>query len=142
MHSDTKLLALRKPMNTTGSPGRDERLVRPKLLSFKAHHVLVFALFVGCGGAGSNARKVNDSFHQVQVEEATIEAGRTQTYEEDRPCPVRCQGAVQTCSACQKICEIANDLEDPDALIRCRRAQRTCADTTRYARLRCNCKSE
>lgn len=73
----------------------------------------------GCGGARAEA-DLDAAFARIQVEEARIENA---SGADPRDCAAL-EGCPEIRDATQRLCAIADDIDDADALARCERARR------------------
>jgi hypothetical protein len=109
--------------------------------------VAAFAHVAGCGGSSAPAqREVDRAFAAIQVHEAAIERERG-VAEASRGTTAR--DCAQTCAASdrarieqQGLCELARELEDADARLRCERARRIVGSLVQHASSRCRCSGE
>lgn len=81
----------------------------------------------GCGGHGEDAARASASFHRIQVAEAQLWLGAERAADPSATPAERAEGARLTCEAAEALCDEADGLDDPDATIRCERAEQRCA---------------
>jgi hypothetical protein len=97
--------------------------------------LLASAVSVGCAAdAQERERRLSEGFAAIQVEEATIARASARAAQPDE-CPVRCGAHAELCQAAERICELADELADADALARCHQARESCDG----ARPECGC---
>lgn len=88
--------------------------------------LLASAVSAGCAADGQDReRRLSEGFAAIQVEEATI-AQASARAAQPVECGVRCAAHAELCQAAERICELAGELEDADALARCRMARDSC----------------
>ena len=87
--------------------------------------------------AGSPPTGARDPFRAIQREEQQVALGQAALARESD-----CQAAQkvaedQVCAASARLCELASDLDDPDAQARCARASDACTGARERTRERC-----
>jgi hypothetical protein len=114
-----------------------------KLLCLSLVMLVAELALSSCGGSAvavdRNAR-LNAAFRQIQVHEAKIEAYRDEVWSPGAECKKVCDDAEGICGEGQHICSLAKEIEDGDALIRCRQANDTCDQAQSRGRVRCHCR--
>jgi hypothetical protein len=93
-----------------------------------------------CGGAQQGAQEHLDRvFACIQVREARIERSRATAARAETACPDVCAAAVDALAQQTRLCRVAHDVGDADALSRCERAEETARGIAAQAMRRCDC---
>lgn len=99
---------------------------------------LVGLVLLACGGAEPSREHVlDDGFRRIQGYEARIDAESATLTAPETDCPRRSAAAGAVCDAAERLCALAHDLADADALARCERARDACRSARGQAP-RCN----
>jgi hypothetical protein len=115
-------------------------MLRPSPISLSFIMVIL-----GAACAGPNAEQAPDkdrTFAEIQVQEAGIERSRAELARADAACADQCREAADASGHERLLCELAHASADADALERCDRAARTCAELSAGARARCRCQDD
>jgi hypothetical protein len=92
---------------------------------------LAACLLGACASAHTpREERLNTAFAQIQVHEAGIERERTALAPDavtNADCGARRAAADDICRHAERICELARELADADALARCAQAQDACS---------------
>jgi hypothetical protein len=98
----------------------------------------------GCGMAGAQPTlAADDGYQAIQRDEAVIERERSVTLgAEADACEGACGAVVAICEAKDRICTVAADLQEADALTRCARARESCTDSRAHVARTCACEPD
>jgi hypothetical protein len=102
------------------------------------------ATLTGCGMAGAQPTLTGDEGYQaIQRDEAVIERERSVALgAESDACEGACRAVAAICEAKDRICAVAQDLQEADALTRCGRAQSSCTDSRAHVARTCACEAD
>ncbi|MCB9708527.1 MAG: hypothetical protein H6714_07080 [Myxococcales bacterium] len=93
--------------------------------------VCVVLGMLGCAGADTHQLYRDIQIREAQVSEALLACGRS-----NPTAPFSRAVEKRGCHASQHICDLADDLDEADAQIRCERARRACHTLERCRRLK------
>src|SRR5262245_25353493 len=83
------------------------------------------AVLAGCASARPDPQaQLDRAFARIQVHEAGIEHARLTAQREDADCAQTCAAGVAAAREQAALCTVAREIADPDALLRCERAER------------------
>jgi hypothetical protein len=94
----------------------------------------------GCASATPQRASLDAAFARIQVHEAAIERARLDVQRPSPDCGPACGAARSARLEQDRLCRVARDVADPDALTRCSRAQGTVASLNAQAARRCGCR--
>ena len=107
-----------------------------------AAHVMVLAFFAGAVGCGV-ARQATMGTTPAPLDAIDdLEANITQqqgVMSGGGECHDRCRAADSICDSASRICQIASDLAELEALESCRRAETTCTNARNHVAGACAC---
>jgi hypothetical protein len=95
---------------------------------------------LGCASATPQPPSLDAAFARIQVHEAAIERARLDVQHPGSDCGPTCAAARSARSEQAGLCRIAGEVDDTDALTRCRRAQGAVASLNAQAARRCGCR--
>ena len=84
-------------------------------------------------------RSADEAFAAIQVQEARIEHARATIMNAASTCDASCMAADDATAAAHALCELAQEVADPDALARCERGTRAVGSINDGAAQRCAC---
>jgi hypothetical protein len=100
-----------------------------------------FGVLAGCAGAQPDAQqRLDRAFARIQLHEAAIEHARLAAARDGEGCEQTCAAAADAAREQAGLCAVAQDVADPDALLRCDRARRTATGVAAQGAQRCRCK--
>jgi hypothetical protein len=94
----------------------------------------------GCASATRQPAALDAAFARIQVHEAAIERARLDVQRPGSDCGPACGAARSARLEQVRLCAVARDADDPDALTRCTRAQGAVASLNAQAARRCACR--
>lgn len=83
--------------------------------------VIVSGVIASCGGTHPNT-----AFREIQTHEARIAEAWAACQRATPNAPLRAQTHERACQSSERICDLADELEDNDARTRCERSIATC----------------
>jgi hypothetical protein len=86
------------------------------------------------------APSLDQAFARIQVHEAAIERARLDAQRSESSCSAACEAAGSAAGEQAALCRIANEVDDPDALTRCARAQSSAQSLKAQTATRCSCR--
>lgn len=98
----------------------------------------------GCGMAGAQPTLMTDQgYEAIQRDEALIERQRPEALgAEADACAGACRAVTAICEASERICAVAQDLQEADAFTRCARARTSCTESREHVARTCACAGE
>jgi hypothetical protein len=102
--------------------------------------VLVLVALSGCAGATAERPQLDAAFARIQVHEAEIERARVLVQRSETGCEQACASADSAGREQAALCQLAQRVDDTDALTRCSRAEHTASGLRAQAARRCGCR--
>lgn len=97
----------------------------------------VTAAWAGCGAAtprDAHARHADIQRHEADLERALVEGARIQQmlaeHASEAECSALAEAVTEAGEAAGRVCDVAREVRDADASVRCERARRRAADST------------
>lgn len=100
---------------------------------------LAMALGAGCAAVSVEPGPRRGSMAEIRALESDIEERAVTTAAAD--CDAGCRAAGAICEASRRICAVAGELADMDAMASCRRSEASCQEAQRRVVERCECPS-
>jgi hypothetical protein len=94
----------------------------------------------GCASTTPRPAALDAAFARIQVHEAAIERARLDVQRPGPDCGPACDAARSARLEQHRLCRVARDVNDADALTRCSRAQGAVASLNAQAARRCGCR--
>jgi hypothetical protein len=95
---------------------------------------------LGCASATPQPPPLDAAFARIQVHEAAIERARLDVQRPELDCEPTCAAARSAQREQADLCAVAREVDDRDALTRCRRAHGAAASVNAQAARRCRCR--
>jgi hypothetical protein len=95
---------------------------------------------LGCASATPPPAALDAAFARIQVHEAAIERARLDVQRPELDCEPTCAAARSAQRGQADLCTVAREVDDRDALSRCRRAQGAATSVNAQAARRCRCR--
>jgi hypothetical protein len=102
--------------------------------------LLAFIGAAGCASATRQPPALDAAFARIQVHEAGLERARLNVQRSDAGCEQACAAAHSAEREQAALCHVARDIDDADALLRCRRAHHVATSLNAQAKGRCGCR--
>lgn len=93
----------------------------------------------GCGAGSRQPASKDTAFRRIQRHEAALQQAWAEAGQPGVSCARRCALAERASARVTSLCELARDIDDPDALARCQQARRKAEALNGRIHTECDC---